>query len=127
MEIFGSSLLDSVDGEVIGEGGGGYRRRRVNFERGEDSDPLIGAQPGILITVHSTNPKNSIILKHPGIELLGKVQRFSIIVLVELYDSHVVGVLPDLGDLVLEVEIVQLGHVAALEIVDGPALDQDGR
>lgn len=48
----------------------------------------------------------------------------STIVFVELNNSHIVGVLPDLGHLVLEVEIGELGHVALLEIVDGLAEGQ---
>jgi hypothetical protein len=39
--------------------------------------------------------------------------------LVELYDSDVVGVLADLSDLVLEVEVGELRDVAAAEVVDG--------
>ena len=41
------------------------------------------------------------------------------VIFVELNDGNIVGVLSDLGDLIFEVEVGQLGHVAGLEVVDG--------
>ncbi len=42
-----------------------------------------------------------------------------------MHNSDVIGVLSDFGDLVLEVEIGELGDVAGLEIVDGFGIRDD--
>ena len=46
---------------------------------------------------------------------------------VKVDDRDVIGILPDFGDLVFEVEIGELSDIAGFEVVDGFGVGQEGQ
>lgn len=73
MQVASGCLLNLGDGEVLGEGGGGDGRGRVDSEGGEDLNSFLLADLGVLIAIDGSNLEDAAILVSPLVHLRDKV------------------------------------------------------
>lgn len=78
VEITSSCLLELFDGIIFSDSGSGHRCRWVDLERREDFGFLLFADLGVLITIDSSNPEDTIILVDPFVKFLSEFLRLSI-------------------------------------------------